>query len=267
MNLSSFAEKLKDKKYAVPVVVGSGAILAYAVLSGKFSGGGSSSMAGFADAQAAADKATAAQAGGGSSGGNGGGGSSDLLGVISALQENQQGFLTGLTDYINNFGQQVSAALGSQAAQTQATIDAQQSSLLDAISQIQAQQSQGSGSVLPDFSSFYQGVQQTMPPAIQQSAPKISLGNMSNFTGKIQQAGARTLAPVRNVSQNYLGGRPRINVNLQQSFNRLSGTKTVIPSTRGSITKTYNSPNIQSRGGFGGSKPVQKVASKVKVTR
>jgi len=257
MDLSSLVEKFKDKKYAVPIVVGTGVIVVYAVASGKFSGGGSSSATtGFADAQAAADKTAQNQAQGGSPSQGGSGDNTALLAGIGALEANQQNFMSGIVDYLNNFGQQISAALGSQSAQTQASIDAQQKNLADIASQIQGQQASGFGSILPDFASFYQGVAETIQPQTQQVSPGLNLGGGGLMAG-LSKLTTRTIAPNNPTQQNYLGGKRSISPQVMNSFNRLGGgSKTVIPSTRGNIVKTYNSPNIQSRGGFGGSRPI-----------
>ena len=168
--------------------------------------------------------------------------------------------MSGIVDYLNNFGQQISAALGSQQAATQASIDAQQRNLADFASQIQSQQASGFGSVLPEFSSFYQGVAQSLPPQLQQIAPQLQLGG-GNLVAGLSKVTTRTLTPNGPTRQNYLGGKSALTPKTLSSFNRLSGISSVggkvnvpSPSTGNAGGSGFRSPLS-----FGGSSQVTKL--------
>lgn len=253
-DISSIIERLKNNKLAIPALAVGAVVGGYALLKGGGLSGGGGGFSGV-DPSAIAPASAAP--------GASGGGGNEAVGEVLAQQ---QTFAQSITDQFNKLVEGVQGALGAQSSQTQSAIDALAGAQQGIVGQVQDQLSQqaqaiGSGYATPDFSSLFNAIAQ-IP---QQVAPQFQAPQLGSGAQNVTQKIAKSVAPI--ITRNYSAPAPR-----PITINKAPKAKTPIRFTlpagvRGSITPTYNSPRIQSSGGFGTSKvasSVKKVAAKVK---
>jgi hypothetical protein len=252
-------EKIKNSKYGMPILIGGTVVGGYIILKST-SGSGGNFASQLGQAQSAIDKANEASEKAAGSGGSGGSGGSDNSAGIAALQEQQSGFFEGITKYFNEFATQIGAAVGDSQAQTQGAIDRLFDAQMSASENAASIAPEGIGA-LPDFSSLFAGVSETIrqQTAYQPTAPQLNLGNTGGLNSAVQRLGAKAIKVKPQTNQRFIQTTTKLpKVKTPPSNIKAPTRRTIIPKTRGTITPTFNSPNIQSRGGFGGSKIVAK---------
>lgn len=240
-DFSAIFERLKNNKLLIPALAIGGVLGVYLLMKN----GAGSSLSGSATApdNGQSDQPQPAPVGGGTDTGTG-------TGDLGELQQQQQDFMSSITDLYNQLASSVQSALGAQSAQTQAALDQlanQQSAVLDQ----PVPQMIMSG--LPDFTSL-SNAYQNLP--LHKNVPSMS-PRLSQIGGQSLGASVTKLISKQQIAtQKYVQPAPRLNIsapqNRPQIFNRIQQTTPQILNSRPSGLGGARVPNLGNLGGLSG---------------